>query len=101
MRNLVKLFSVLIVAMFCTSNIQAQSSTRPWMIGAGINAVDLQGADSTGELTETKNWNAVPAISHLAVGLNLNPSFAVDLQLSGTRITTDRFGNEVGGKGWF
>src|SRR5690349_21578361 len=101
MRNLVKLFATILVAMFLTSNVRAQSSTRPWLLGAGINAIDLHGVDSTSDILKTEFWNSVPAISHLELARSLNPSFAVDLQLSGSRITTNRFGETVGGKGFF
>lgn len=101
MRNIVRLFAALSVALMFSAKSQAQSTTRPWMIGAGINAVDLHGPDSTSDLLKTKFWNTVPAIAHLAIARSLNASFALDLQLSGSRITTDRLGREQSGKGWF
>lgn len=101
MRNLVQLIAMIVAAVFFTGNVHAQSTQHPWLLGAGINAIDLHGVDSTDDITKTEFWNTVPAISHLAIARSLSPSFAIDLQLSGSRITTDRFGNDVGGAGFF
>ncbi len=101
MRNLVKLFASLVVAVIFSFNAHAQSSTRPWLIGAGINAIDLHGVDSTSDITKSKFWNTVPAVSHLELAHSLNPFLALDLQLAASRITTDAVGNKVGGMGFF
>ncbi|HYV95707.1 MAG TPA: OmpA family protein [Chitinophagales bacterium] len=101
MRNIIQLFAALIVAVFFTTNTNAQSALHPWLIGAGINAVDLHGPDSTKDILKTEFWNTMPAIAHLSLGLNLNPSLAVDLQLSGARITHAADGSTVSGRGFY
>src|SRR5678815_2661575 len=88
MRNILQLVAVLIVAVFFTTSTSAQSSQRPWLLGAGINAVDFHGPDSTSDIFKTKYWNTIPAIAHLSLAYSLNPSLALDLQVSAARITT-------------
>src|SRR5690348_13590478 len=88
MRNTFQLFTFLIAVAFLSRNANAQSSSRPWSFSAGLNAVNLHGGDSTTDITETKYWNTIPAISHLSLARTLNPSLALDLQLYGSRITT-------------
>jgi OmpA-OmpF porin, OOP family len=100
MRNTFRLFTILIVAAFLTSNANAQSSSRPWSFSAGLNAVNLHGGDSTTDITETKFWNTIPAISHLSLARSLNPSLALDLQLYGSRITTLSDGSSTSAKGF-
>ncbi len=101
MRNIVQLFAALSVALMVSANSYAQSTTRPWAIAAGINAIDLHGADTLSDIFKTQYWNTIPAISHIAVARSLNSSCALDLQLSGSRITHDREGNTVSAKGFF
>lgn len=102
MRNLFKVVIMLVAALFSTNYSQAQSTTRPWLVGAGLNAVDFVTPKDSffHNYFQTSNWNSVPAIAHLTLSRCLNSSFALDLQLGGARITTDSAGNEVGGKGF-
>jgi outer membrane protein OmpA-like peptidoglycan-associated protein len=101
MRNLLFVFSLLFLLSVSAGNSFAQSTTRPWLVGVGVNAVDFHAPNEFGDLFKTEYWNSVPAIAHLTVGRSLNSSLGLDLQLGGARVTVDSGGNEVGGKGFF
>src|SRR5258706_2025309 len=100
MRNLFKVVIMLMISLSLANYSQAQSTTRPWLVGAGINSVDFHAPNNMGDYFKTQYWNTVPAISHLALSRCLNSSLALDLQAGGSRITVDSGGNEVGGKGF-
>ena len=101
MRNLFKLSALMMLAGLINTSVNAQSTTRPWLVGVGVNAVDFHAPSEFGDYFKTSYWNSVPAIAHLTVGRCLNSSFGLDLQLGGARVTSDSAGNEVGGKGFF
>ena len=82
MRNLFKVVIMLLAAVFSTSYGQAQSTTRPWLVGAGLNAVDFYTTKNWDNFYfKTTYWNSIPAISHLTLSRCLGSSFALDLQL--------------------
>ena len=100
MRKLFQLSVVLLMTVFFSNSGFAQSTTRPWLVGAGFNSIDFHSPHEFGDIYKTENWNTVPAIAHLTLSRALGSSFAVDLQLGGSRITKDSAANEVGGKGF-
>jgi len=100
MRNLFKFVAMLMITISLINFSNAQSTTRPWLIGLGMNAVDFHAPHEFSDYFKTSYWNTVPAIGHLTVGRTLNSSLALDLQFGGARITVDSGGNEVGGKGF-
>ncbi|MCS6917877.1 MAG: OmpA family protein [Chitinophagales bacterium] len=80
--------------------LHAQNENAPWLLGAGLNVVDLHAANGGG-LLNTDNWNATPAISHLMLGRHLNDFLAADLQLGLGRIETNADGNNIAGEGFY
>ena len=102
MRHTTKfLFTAVFVFFICAQQLNAQSDKRPWMVGAGVNVIDFNAPYYTGDITKTENWNTVAAISKLTIAHKLGSSFALDLQLGGSRITTVNEGKEIGARGFF
>lgn len=101
MRHFTKLFIAVVLTSFLyATQLNAQSTKRPWMIGAGLNVIDFNAPYNFDQVFKTEYWNVLPAISKLTVARNLNPSFAVDLQVGGSRITTLNGGEEIGARGF-
>lgn len=101
MRHFTKLFIAVVLTNFLfAAQLNAQSTKRPWMIGAGLNVIDFNAPYNFDQIAQTEYWNVLPAISKLTIARNLNPSFAVDLQLGGSRITTLTGGEEIGARGF-
>lgn len=102
MRHITKLLIAAVLANFMIGQqLSAQSSKRPWLVGAGLNVIDFNAPYHFDEIFKTENWNTIPAISKLMLARNINPSFAVDLQLGGSSITTITDGREIGARGFF
>lgn len=101
MRHFTKLFfAVVLINFLFTQQSDAQSTKRPWMVGAGLNVIDFNAPYNFGDIAKTKYWNVLPAISKLTLARNLNPSFAVDLQVGGSRITRINGGEDIGARGF-
>jgi outer membrane protein OmpA-like peptidoglycan-associated protein len=80
--------------------INAQSTKRLWLLGAGLNIIDFNAPYNFGDLSKTLNWNLAPAFSKLTIAGSLNRSFALGVQVGGARITTVNNGNEIGARGF-
>ncbi len=100
MKNIFKLLPIFIALLIFSYNSKSQSSTRPWLIGFGANAIDYNAEDSISDLFQTENWNFAPAVGHLTISKCLNSSLALDLQLGAARVTTLNEGVTIGGKGF-
>lgn len=101
MRHFSKLFFAVVLTNFLfASQLSAQSTKRPWLIGAGLNVIDFNAPYNFDQLTKTEYWNVLPAISKLTLARSINPSLAVDLQAGGSRITTINGGEEIGARGF-
>jgi OOP family OmpA-OmpF porin len=102
MRHATKLLMIVVLTTLSfAQRSNAQSEKRPWLINAGVNAIDFNAAYNFDEIGKTENWNVVPAISKISLARNLNSSLALDLQLGGSRITTTTDGNTIGARGFF
>lgn len=96
-----KNFSIAFIAILLTAVCsKAQHENAPWLLGAGLNAVDLAAANGGG-LFNTDNWNCNSAISHMMLARTLNRFLAADLQLGMGRIETNADGQNIGGKGFY
>ena len=85
-----KLAMLAMVAFLTFSNVNAQDENNPWVVGFGINTVDVMpwGSDEFGSVAEdyigTTEWadNTIPSISRLSVDRYVGKGFTV--QLAGT-----------------
>jgi outer membrane protein OmpA-like peptidoglycan-associated protein len=99
MKHLSKLLvvSLLVVGM---NSIQAQDENNPWLVGFGVNAVDVYptGADrpyasSFGDeyFNASDHWNILPSISYISVAKYLSSGFSAGVKGSLNRI--DKMGD--------
>ena len=85
-----KLAMMAMFTLVLTSNVNAQDENNPWVIGVGINTVDVRdnGGDDFSIALEdyvgTQEWggNTLPSISRITVDRYLNKGFT--LQLAGS-----------------
>ena len=83
MKNLSRLFFVLLIAL--SFNANAQDENNPWKISLGVNAVDLYpvGEDAPrGELFDEyfnvkDHWNILPSLSTVSVSRYINEGFSL------------------------
>ena len=83
MKNLSRLFFVLLLAL--SFNANAQDENNPWKISIGVNAVDLYpvGEDAPrGEFLDEffnlqDHWNIIPSLSTVSVSRYLSEGFSV------------------------
>ncbi|MCH3881238.1 MULTISPECIES: OmpA family protein [Tenacibaculum] len=95
-----KLAVIAMFAMLTVGNVNAQDENNPWVVGFGVNTVDVRAyTDNIGTILEdyigTTEWagNTLPSISRISAEKYLNDGFT--LQVSGslnklsTIVTTD------------
>lgn len=93
------LFAMLFLLSFSAAN--AQDKNNPWLLGFGVNAVDVypvgqplpQGAFFDEFFNATDHWNIIPAISTVSVGRYIGDGFSVNFAGSFNRIS--KFGDNV------
>jgi outer membrane protein OmpA-like peptidoglycan-associated protein len=85
----IKLAVIALFALAITGNANAQDADNPWVIGFGINTVDVRTysedfGTNLEDLVGTEEWegNTIPSISRISVEKYLNKGFT--LQLAGT-----------------
>ena len=89
-----------IIAMFTLAIVgsaSAQDSNNPWVVGFGLNSVDIQGAkfgemDFFKDALGPKDMNILPSISRISVDRYLEKGFT--LQLAGTLNKVTHFKTE-------
>jgi outer membrane protein OmpA-like peptidoglycan-associated protein len=90
-----KTLKIAVIALFTlalTGNVNAQDANNPWVIGFGLNAVDFntntEFSDQIEDLTEIKDWNAIPSISRISAEKYLEKGFTLQLAGSFNKIKT-------------
>ena len=87
-----KLAVIALFTMVSFSNLSAQDENNPWVVGFGVNAVDIYGANSTSDqfkdLLGSTDWNTIPSISRISVDKYLEKGFSLQLAGSINKITT-------------
>ena len=85
----IKLAVIALFTLVATSNVNAQDVDNPWVVGFGINTVDVRAyTDDFGTILEdyvgTTEWsgNTIPSISRISAEKYLNDGFT--LQLAGS-----------------
>jgi len=92
-----KQLKLAVLAMFAFltfSNVSAQDENNPWVVGFGINTVDVriptEFADYAEDYIGTKEWadNTLPSISRISVDRYLDKGFSLQLAGSINKIKT-------------
>ena len=84
-----KLAVIALFTLVAVGNVSAQDENNPWVVGFGINTVDVRTlsddfGDNLDDLVGTEEWsgNTLPSISRISVEKYLNKGFT--LQLAGS-----------------
>lgn len=90
-----KLAVIAMFAMLTVSNVNAQDENNPWVVGFGVNTVDVRVyTDDIGTILEdyigTTEWggNTLPSISRISAEKYLNDGFTLQLAGSLNKIKT-------------
>ena len=91
-----KLAMFAMFALLTVSNVSAQDENNPWVVGFGINTVDVMpfGTDQFGTFLEDyfgpQEWadNTLPSISRISVDRYLNDGFTLQLAASVNKVKT-------------
>jgi OOP family OmpA-OmpF porin len=85
MKQLKKIFLTLFIFV-AVSNVNAQDDNNPWVVGFGINSVDMySGTDTSSQFKDllgSSDWNTLPSLSRISAEKYLEKGFT--LQLAGT-----------------
>ncbi|QWX83468.1 OmpA family protein [Cellulophaga sp. HaHaR_3_176] len=95
MKHLSKLLVVVLLFVGFNS-IQAQDENNPWLVGFGVNAVDVYPTSDVSSFgneyfNATDHWNILPSISYVSVSRFVGDGFSVGARGSLNRI--DKFGD--------
>ncbi|WP_233861116.1 OmpA family protein [Tenacibaculum piscium] len=90
-----KQIKLAVIALFTFATIattSAQDSDNPWVVGFGVNSVDVRGARNFGDLVKdglgTSDWNILPSVSRISVDRYLDQGFSLQLAGSLNKIET-------------
>ena len=84
-----KILKIAMIALFALSisgNVSAQDDNNPWVVGFGLNSVDMYDGEGTSgqfeDLLGSSDWNTLPSVSRISAEKYLEKGFTV--QLAGT-----------------
>lgn len=80
------LFTLAIVA-----GVNAQDSNNPWVVGFGVNAIDIKTSTTEDYVIDyigPNDWNVLPSVSRISVDKYLDSGFSLQLAGSLNKITT-------------
>jgi len=84
-----KILKIVVIALFTLSisgNVSAQDDNNPWVVGFGLNSVDMyNGADTSDQFKDlfgSSDWNTLPSVSRISAEKYIEKGFT--LQLAGT-----------------
>jgi OOP family OmpA-OmpF porin len=84
-----KILKIAVIALFTLSisgNVSAQDDNNPWVVGFGLNSVDMySGTDTSSQFKDllgSSDWNTLPSVSRISAEKYLEKGFT--LQLAGT-----------------
>ncbi|WP_369048810.1 OmpA family protein [Tenacibaculum sp. UWU-22] len=86
--------AVMALFMLAVANVSAQDSDNPWVVGFGVNAVDIRPDynNTFGKYAEDYiglgDWNILPSISRITVDRYLDSGFSLQLAGSLNKIKT-------------
>ncbi|APG65711.1 cell envelope biogenesis protein OmpA [Tenacibaculum todarodis] len=87
-----KLAVIAMFALLTVSNVNAQDENNPWVVGFGINSVDIRGKRNFGDLVKdgigTSDWNILPSISRISAEKYLEDGFTLQVAGSLNKIET-------------
>ncbi|CAM1342809.1 OmpA family protein [Tenacibaculum amylolyticum] len=89
-----KLAMLAMIAFLTFSNVNAQDENNPWVVGFGINTVDVRYQSDFGDYAQdyigTGEWgnNTLPSISRISVDRYLNDGFSLQLAGSINKVKT-------------
>ena len=96
-----KLAVIALFTLVAVGNVSAQDENNPWVVGFGINTVDVRTlsddfGDNLDDLVGTEEWggNTLPSISRISVEKYLNKGFTLQIagslnKLSSIRVEDD------------
>ena len=95
----IKLAVIALFTFATLGTINAQDSDNPWVVGFGVNAVDMRGGRAFDNLIKdglgTSDWNILPSISRISGEKYLNDGFTLQLAGSLNKIETGPWGEDV------
>jgi len=87
-----KLAVIALFTLVTVSNVNAQDENNPWVVGFGINIVDVRIPITFGETLNdyigSTDWNTLPSISRVSAEKYLEKGFTLQLAGSLNKITT-------------
>lgn len=96
-----KLAMLAMLAFLTFSNVNAQDENNPWVVGFGINTIDVRTASDFGDYAKdyigTSEWgsNTLPSISRISVDKYLNDGFSLQLAGSINKVKTFATKNDI------
>jgi outer membrane protein OmpA-like peptidoglycan-associated protein len=76
-----KLAVLALFTLVMVSNVNAQDSNNPWVVGFGFNVVDFRSTEGIGEqfkdLLGNKDWNFIPLITRVSAEKYIKEGFTV------------------------
>ncbi|CAM1359265.1 Cell envelope biogenesis protein OmpA [Tenacibaculum soleae] len=97
-----KQIKLAVIALFTFATVgtaNAQDSDNPWVVGFGVNAVDVRIPTEFGDYAKdyigTSDWNVLPSISRISVEKYLNDGFTLQLAGSLNKIKTFATENDM------
>lgn len=97
-----KQIKLAVIALFTFATVgtaNAQDSDNPWVVGFGVNAVDVRIPNDFGGYAKdyigTSDWNVLPSISRISVEKYLNDGFTLQLAGSLNKIKTFATENDM------
>ncbi|ALU73976.1 OmpA family protein [Tenacibaculum finnmarkense] len=90
-----KQIKLAVIALFTFATLgtaNAQDSDNPWVVGFGVNSVDIRGSRKFGKLIKdglgTSDWNILPSVSRISAEKYLSDGFTVQVAGSLNKIET-------------
>ena len=91
-----KVLKIAMIALFVLSisgKLSAQDDNNPWVVGFGLNSVDMYSGKDTSDqfkdLLGNSDWNTLPSVSRISAEKYLEKGFTVQLAGSFNKITTE------------
>lgn len=96
-----RLAALAMLALLTFSNVSAQDENNPWVVGFGINTIDVRVAGEFGDYAKdyigTSEWadNTLPSISRISVDRYLNDGFTLQFAGSLNKVKTFASADDV------
>jgi OOP family OmpA-OmpF porin len=87
-----KLAMIALFMLVLVGSANAQDENNPWVVGFGINSVDIySGSDTSNQFNDllgSSDWNTLPSITRISAEKYLEKGFTLQLAGAFNQITT-------------